>query len=133
MRVRVRNKVFVVFGLALSSVSLAHHTSEHSIEQRIKPVGQVRVGAASTAIVGDATGNVGQAKYQKHCFACHGTGVAGSPKTKADWDKRVGKGLQVLVTNAVKGINAMPPKGTCMDCTEADIKATIEYMLSQAK
>ena len=28
---------------------------------------------------------------------------------------------------------AMPPKGTCMDCSDDDLKATVDYLISAAK
>jgi cytochrome c5 len=30
--------------------------------------------------------------------------------------------------NAINGINAMPPRGTCADCSDDEIKAAIEHM-----
>ena len=29
----------------------------------------------------------------------------------------------------IKGKNAMPPKGTCQECSDSDIKAAIDYMV----
>jgi cytochrome c5 len=34
----------------------------------------------------------------------------------------------VLLQHVKNGIRAMPPKGMCMDCTDADYKALIKYM-----
>lgn len=71
-----------------------------------------------------------EAQYNKSCVACHASGAAGAPRTgvAADWQPRLSKGLDVLVQNSIKGVNAMPPKGMCFDCTEADMKALIEFM-----
>ena len=70
--------------------------------------------------------------YTEKCQACHATGVAGAPKThnKDDWAPRLANGIDALVASAKKGKNAMPPKGTCMECSDADLKAVIEYMVS---
>jgi cytochrome c5 len=38
-----------------------------------------------------------------------------------------------MLATAKKGKGAMPPKGTCMGCSDADLKAAIEYMVSQSK
>jgi cytochrome c5 len=38
-------------------------------------------------------------------------------------------GIDALVASAKKGKNAMPPMGTCMDCSDAELKAAIEFML----
>ena len=67
--------------------------------------------------------------------AFHMTGAAGAPIVgKADqWGPRAAMGIDALVASATKGINAMPPKGTCMDCTESELKGAIQYMLDNSK
>ena len=68
----------------------------------------------------------------KHCNACHGTGLLNAPKIgdAAAWGERSKKegGIDGLLAKAISGINAMPPKGTCADCSDADLKAAIEKM-----
>ena len=34
-----------------------------------------------------------------------------------------------LLRNAKQGINNMPPMGTCLDCTDAELQAAIRKML----
>lgn len=77
----------------------------------------------------------GKDVYDSKCFACHGTGAAGAPKLgdKAAWEPRIAKGMDTLMTHAKNGFNAMPPMGTCMDCSDDELKAAIEYMTSQAE
>ncbi len=74
-----------------------------------------------------------QELYNKSCIACHASGAAGAPKTgdAAAWAPRLAKGMDKLVANAKTGINAMPPKGMCMDCTDAEFKALIQYMTAK--
>lgn len=71
-----------------------------------------------------------QDKYNKTCAACHATGAAGAPKTgdKAAWAPRLKKGEATLLGHVKNGFNAMPPKGLCMDCSDADYKALIKHM-----
>ncbi len=68
----------------------------------------------------------------KHCNACHGTGLLGAPKVgdTAAWGERAKKqgGLDGLLAKAISGINAMPPKGTCADCSDDDLKGAIQKM-----
>jgi cytochrome c5 len=75
------------------------------------------------------------AKYDKSCKVCHATGAAGAPKTgDADaWAPRMAKGMEVLVASVNGGLNAMPPKGMCFDCSDADYAALIEYMSTPAE
>ena len=69
-------------------------------------------------------------KYNKSCAACHASGAAGAPKTgdAAGWSPRLEKGMDVLVASVNNGMNAMPPKGMCYDCSDAEYQALIEYM-----
>lgn len=69
-------------------------------------------------------------RYNKTCVVCHSAGAAGAPKTgdAAAWAPRMEKGMDVLVASVEKGLNAMPPKGMCFDCTADEYKALIEYM-----
>ncbi|MCL4163884.1 UNVERIFIED_CONTAM: hypothetical protein GTU68_050249 [Idotea baltica] len=55
----------------------------------------------------------------------------GAPKKgdHAAWEPRKAKGLNVLLDHAINGFNAMPPKGTCMACSDDEIKAAIDFML----
>ena len=37
-------------------------------------------------------------------------------------------GLDGLLAKAITGLNAMPPKGTCADCSDDELKGAIEKM-----
>ena len=71
-------------------------------------------------------------RYNKTCAVCHAAGAAGAPKTgvPAEWEPRMAKGMDALAESVDKGMNAMPPKGMCFDCSMDDFKALIEYMLA---
>jgi cytochrome c5 len=100
-----------------------------AVAERIKPVGEVNVaqpGATSAARSGEQV-------VAAACNACHGTGAAGAPRIgdKAAWDARFAQGLDTLVKNAISGIRAMPPKGTCMDCSDDELKGAVIEMLAK--
>ena len=107
---------------------------ENSVLERIKPVGEVRIDTstqvASAEIVETAVRS-GEEIYNSKCAGCHSSGVMGSPKFASleDWAPRVGLGLEKLTLSAIAGKGGMPAKGTCMDCTDNDIKITVQYML----
>ena len=65
----------------------------------------------------------------------HATGAAGAPKTgdAAAWAPRMSKGMDTLVKAVNTGLNAMPPKGMCFDCSDEDYAALITYMSTPAK
>jgi cytochrome c5 len=75
----------------------------------------------------------GQKIYQESCQACHAAGVAGAPKLgdKEAWAPRIAKGNEALFSSVSNGLNAMPPKGGCMSCSEDGLRAAIEYMVEQ--
>ena len=73
--------------------------------------------------------------YETVCAACHMQSVAGSPKLgdKAAWAPRIKTGTDALVKSVLGGKGAMPPKGGNASLSEADIRAVVEYMVSQSK
>ena len=72
--------------------------------------------------------------YQASCFACHGTGAAGSPilGDKAAWAPRIAQGEEVLLDHALNGFNAMPPRGAST-FSDDEIKAIIAYMVENSQ
>ncbi|TDL99439.1 MAG: cytochrome c5 family protein [Flavobacteriaceae bacterium] len=72
-----------------------------------------------------------KAKYEASCISCHAVTAAQSPLVgdAAEWEKRISeKTIEGLVANAKNGINAMPPMGLCMDCSDDDLKNLILFM-----
>jgi cytochrome c5 len=91
---------------------------------------------AGVAMAGQAVAAGGKDLYEKTCKTCHATGVAGAPKLgdKAAWAPRIKAGNEAMYNTALKGKGAMPPKGTApATTTDAEIKATVDYMVSQSK
>ena len=97
---------------------------------RIAVIGATLLVANTAVQAADA-----EAIFNTKCMACHATGAAGAPKVgdKEAWAPRIATGMDALLASAINGKNAMPPKGTCMDCSEADLKAAMEYMTSNSK
>jgi cytochrome c5 len=77
----------------------------------------------------------GKAVYDQTCVACHMQSVAGSPKLgdKAAWAPRIDTGMDSLVQSVLKGKGAMPPKGGNVSLSEAQVRAAVEFMVSQSK
>ena len=124
--------------LALWAMS-AQAATDEAIAERLKPVGEVCIqgnecaaaGAGAAAAAGGAARS-GSDVYGKFCTACHGSGLLNAPKSgdKAAWSARADAagGLDGLLKHAISGINAMPPKGTCGNCTDDELKAAIQHM-----
>ncbi|MDO8597658.1 MAG: c-type cytochrome [Sulfuricaulis sp.] len=127
-----------------------------AVAERIKPVGELNVGAvpatkvttASNAVMdaiipsanaAGADDNKGKKIYDVACVACHAAGVAGAPKLgdKAAWASRIAQGNDTLYTHSIKGFQGkagmMPPKGGNMSAKDEDVKAAVDYMVSQSK
>ncbi|MEQ8952543.1 MAG: c-type cytochrome [Gammaproteobacteria bacterium] len=153
--------------LAAVLFSITGNVSAQSIEDNIRPVGQVclqgqscvgsLVGAAAAspmavtapeavaaaaeptaapsaaAVTATEPAFDAAAAYQMSCFACHGTGAAGAPMPgdAEAWSTRMEKGMDAVMANVTNGLNAMPVKGLCMNCSDGDLRALVDYMLAQ--
>jgi cytochrome c5 len=80
-------------------------------------------------------GGTGEQIYNSSCTACHATGAAGAPKLgdREAWAPRIATGNDSLLASLMNGKNAMPPKGACASCSDADLKAALDYLVSQSK
>ena len=125
----------------LATTTLANTNDNAAIAERLKPVGNVCIDgqecATATPVAAASSGGGARSVediYNTKCAACHGTGVLSAPKFgTADWIDRANKGMETLLSNAINGINAMPPKGTCADCSDEEMEATIQYMIDSAQ
>ncbi len=129
--------------MLLSFFSFAGHansdTERQETQLRIQPVGQVSVqeqpGSEQKTVAAPAKKEPGEETYEQYCIVCHKAGLAGAPKFRDehDWKPRLaGRTLDDLVASSIKGLNAMPTKGTCFKCSEDDLKAAISYMLPRS-
>lgn len=102
------------------------------------------VAAASKESISEPGSSVdleeGEKIFKTNCIACHGSGIAGSPKIgeKADWDKRIAKGKAVLIDHAINGFRGeegyyMPAKGGSKDLSDQQVANVVEYMISKVK
>lgn len=132
--------LFVLAGTA------AHAAVDEEVAARLKPVGDVCIEgqecAAATAAVAEAgdsagetvaaAGRSGEQIVTQSCGVCHGTGLLEAPLTgDADaWAERfeAGGGMDGLLAVAKGGKGAMPPMGTCGDCTDDELVSAIKFM-----
>lgn len=121
--------------LSLIATSHANNMSEEAIASRIAPVGSVYLQGETPAIAAidvPVAPRTAETVYNTFCVACHSTGIAGAPKVGdiAAWEERLGQGRDILNNHAINGFNAMPARGTCMDCADKEIITAIDYMLT---
>ena len=107
-----------------------------TVEDRLQPFGNICLegddcgGVQEVAVV--SNGRSGKEVYDAHCFACHATGVSEAPLVGAeDWQVRLAeKGEALMFANTKTGFNVvMPPMGTCMNCSDDELKAAITYLI----
>ena len=119
----------------------------------IAPAGAVFAGAtgaaaqaaAAQAALDAAKGQVayggtldGSVIFGNLCTGCHTAGVGGAPKlTKADWAARIAQGKDTLYSHAMNGFKGnngqMPARGGNPALSDDQVKATIDWMLTQLK
>ena len=131
-------KQFVaVIGLCVASLAYADRVppgTNEEISARLKPAGELckegqSCGQAAVAATGGAV-RTGEQVYNQFCFACHAAGVSGAPKkgNASDWAPHLAKGNDAIWKSVMNGLNAMPPKGTCMNCSDDELKEAVSYM-----
>ena len=92
--------------------------------------------AEKTAAAAPAAGKAdGKKVFESTCIVCHGAGIAGAPKAgdKAAWAPRLKTGMNALYASALKGKNAMPPKGGNNALSDAEVQAAVDYLAGLAK
>lgn len=108
------------------------------IRERLTPKGQLcRAGDDCGVAVAAApvAPRSGEEVYNQFCFACHATGVGGAPKVGdiAAWEPRISKGMDTLWSTMQNGLNAMPAKGTCMNCSDDELRASMNYLVESGQ
>ncbi len=119
------------------------------IAARLAAVGQINTAQAqstSTSTQAAATETAtteasvdGQKIYQAACIACHGAGIAGAPAVGnvAAWASRIEAGADTLYANAINGFQGssgvMPGKGGNAALSDGEVKAAVDYMVSQSQ
>jgi cytochrome c5 len=83
---------------------------------------------AASLAAGPSSAADGKAVWDKSCAGCH-TVLAPKFGDKAAWAPFIKKGAADMTAVVMKGKAPMPPKGGA--ATEADVKAAVEYLISQ--
>jgi cytochrome c5 len=75
----------------------------------------------------------GEQVYAYRCAACHAKTTQGAPMPGDDiqWGMRAQQGMDVLMDHTIHGYHQllMPPRGGCGNCSKAELRAAVVYML----
>lgn len=133
--------LFTVFSLVLVffSFNASADCKNDTLEARIAPVGMACVEgdeckepvAEVVEVAAVKAARSGSEIYVDYCAGCHQSAGMGAPVVGGTFKALEAKGINKLLATAIKGKNAMPRKGNCSDCSEEELKGTIEYMLKQ--
>jgi cytochrome c5 len=140
MTLEFRRTGRLVLAAALASVAIGAAAlppgTEEEIYQRIKPIGTLNAPEATEVVDTEpAEPRDGETVYGSYCTACHASGVAGAPLfgDAGAWEARIAKGMDVLYENTFNGLNGvMPPRGTCPDCSDDELRVAVDYMVDAA-
>ncbi|WBX99967.1 c-type cytochrome [Ramlibacter tataouinensis] len=131
--------------LALALVLSAAAALAACGKQESAPAPQAAVPAAASAPAAEAAApaaanaELGKSVYNKTCALCHAANVAGAPKPgdKADWEPRIAQGNDTLYKHAIEGYTGskgqMPAKGGNAALPDDEVKAAVDYMVSQSR
>ncbi|CAM3391846.1 cytochrome C [Pseudomonas floridensis] len=132
------NKFLAVAATLAFWVVNAQAASNEEIAKRLDPVGQVCVQGKEcpgVQVVSSLSGGGARSAddvIARHCNVCHSGVMPNAPKIgdTAAWTERSQKegGIDGLLAKAITGLNAMPPKGTCGDCSDEELKGAIQKM-----
>ena len=128
---------FKVFNISSNDSASNDFQVDTATIERIKQIGEVRIDSninvASTDISNQSE-RTGEQVYSM-CQSCHDSGIMDAPKfgSLEDWAPRIERGIDNLLMVAIAGKGGMPPKGTCMDCSDNELKSAIQYMIDNAK
>lgn len=108
--------------------------SEQEIKEAVDYMVNAVSGKKAVAPLKKLTMEDGKRIYEKSCSVCHNTGTKGAPKmgNKQAFEASVKAGFLESYINVVMGKNGHPPQGGCANCSDADIKAAVKYMLTES-
>ncbi len=124
---------------SVMTVSFAEKSPQQMIAKRIEPVGAVKlvdsnVDPKKSVTQANPKKNKGQDIYESKCGLCHDanpTIPVGAPEAwnATAWSPRLKKGEKALLKSMIEGVGAMPPRGTCADCSDDDLLLAMKFML----
>jgi cytochrome c5 len=144
----------ILLGIYINGLKPAEVSEAKAVQisMAIQPHGAVYAGATGAAAQAEAKrladekakGQIayggtldGSVIFGNLCTGCHSNGAGGAPKMlKAAWAARVAQGKPTLYKHAIEGYNnvgVMPARGGNPSLTDAQVSATVDWMLGNLK
>ena len=121
--------IFIASGLAGLALSLYLHSSSDDEVQTIQtfhyPANFVK------QLIGDP--HAGQKIFQEYCSACHSKNPSidiNAPRLGDEkaWKEKRAWGVDALLAITIHGQGAMPARGGCFECSDAQLREAILYL-----
>ena len=146
----------IALGMYINSLrpDYVNPAAEAATMERIRPAGAVFAGATGAAAQASAAAAAAEAAkgqvayggtldggqiFANLCTGCHTAGVAMAPKLlRAEWSARIAQGMDTLYAHAIGGYigpkgGVMPARGGNPALTDEQVKASVDWMLTQLK
>ena len=124
----------------MGEISVATGSEDTVMAEAETPAETTDAGMEMAAAGGESAGADGKATFESVCAACHGSGIPGIPQLgdAAAWEPRIAQGTDTLYTHAIDGFTGssgmmMPPKGANPDLSKDQVKAAVDYMVSNSQ
>jgi cytochrome c5 len=81
--------------------------------------------------------HVGEKIFKEFCVSCHGKQPfidvhAPRINDKKAWKTREKMGIPTLLKLTIDGVGAMPARGGCFECSDEQLRETIQYILIES-
>ncbi|MFT5425136.1 MAG: cytochrome c5 [Gammaproteobacteria bacterium] len=141
--------VFMVLGVMFGGVTESPEKVTAEVMKNTEPMAQMQMEGdepeapameESTSVAEAGGAYAGKTTYEGLCVACHGSGIPGIPQLgdAAAWAPRIEQGNDTLYSNAINGYTGgsgmpMPAKGGNPDLSDDDVKAAVDYMVTNSQ
>lgn len=132
----MKRELGLMLGICVLSLSACENktdTGAAGSPATVNPPNAAQIAFASNAVPDDPAL---AAIYERSCKTCHSAINTNAPLTGHTqvWRTRIAaKGEAALLASVQNGLNAMPAKGLCPDCTDEQFKALTAFMSTGGK